>query len=109
MSAEYRLRDDVGRFGIADDFQRLEASICEGGLELAVKAVVGDSVCDHEDGVAGESRFGVGNGMRNCSSCRGVRGESVVWEQGHVQAEESLVDAFLFKGVFRPCRNGGSW
>ena len=85
MTGKHSLGDDVGRFGVADDSQRLEPSIREGGLEFVIQAVVGDSICDHDDGVAGESRFGVGEGLGHSGSGPRERGESVVWEQSHVQ------------------------
>lgn len=84
MTGEDGLGDDVGRFGVADDTQGFESSVCEGGFEFVIERVVGDSVGDHDDGVAGESRFGVGEGLGHSGSCRGERGESMVGEQSHI-------------------------
>ena len=85
MTGKHSLGDDVGCFSVADDSQRLEPSIREGGFEFVVEAVVGDAVCDHDDGVAGKIGFSGGKSLGHCSSGRRVRGKSVVWEQSHVQ------------------------
>ena len=55
VTAEHGLRDDVGRFGVTDEAQGFECSIRERGLEFVIQRIVGDSVCDHDDGVAGEN------------------------------------------------------
>ena len=93
---------ETRRQQITDDAQGFEFAFGEGGFEFVIQRVVGDAVCDEDDGIAGESRFSGGDGMGNSGSCRRVRGESVVWEQSHVQGEESLVYSFLLNGVLRP-------
>lgn len=74
MTGEDGLGDDVGRFGIADDSQGFEPSVREGGFEFVIERVIGDSVGDHDDGVAGVSRLGVGEGLGQSGSGRGERG-----------------------------------
>ena len=105
MPTEHGLRDDVGRFGVADDAQGFKSAVCERGFEFMIQSVAGDSICDHEDGVAGESRLSAGNGVRNCGSCRGMRCDDMIRKESHIQLFQMLEDAILFKGELSPIRN----
>ena len=65
VAGEYRLRDNVGRFGVADHAERIKPAVREGGLEFAVERVVGNALGDEDQRVSGESRLSGGDGMFN--------------------------------------------
>ena len=105
MTGEDGLSNNVGRFGIADQPQGFESAIRQRGLEVVIKAVVGNAFGDHDHGIGGlsdgsiEEGIGQGNGVR----CEG--GKNVAREQGHTEAHEPLLDAFLFERKARPVRD----
>ena len=88
VTSEHGLRDDVGRFGVADEAKGVEPAIRKGRLKFAIKRIVRDSLGDEDKRVGGESRLGGGEGVFEGNRLVGEGSENVVRDECHAEAEQ---------------------